>query len=357
MKKTVHKNLKPKEIIKDWIIMILVLGAACLLGSIVVRIDGDSYIRLIFVLAVAIISRFTNGYFYGLASSFAGMLAANIIAYPFFRLDFTVAGYPITFAVMFLVSVIISMLTARLKEQNKINSEMEKEKIRANLLKAVSHDIRTPLTSITGAASAMLENYDRLSRDDMINLLTDIKEDSQWLVRMVENILTVTRLDEGMGRLNKTPEAAEEIISEVIVKFRKRYDMQVDVKIPDELMLIPMDALLIEQVLLNLMENSVLHGKNADRISLTLKREGDNAVFSVRDNGAGISEEILPKLFGSYFLHTDEKHAEDGKRNMGIGLSVCMTIVRVHGGEMSAGNLPDGGACFEFTLPITEEKS
>lgn len=95
----------------------------------------------------------------------------------------------------------------------------------------------------------------------MMSLVTDIKEDAEWLIRMVENILTVTRISEETGTISKTPEAAEEIISEAVMKFRRRYDVPVEITIPDELMLIPMDAILIEQVIVNLLENSVLHGK------------------------------------------------------------------------------------------------
>ena len=206
-------------------------------------------------------------------------------------------------------------------------------------------------TQALETTSAILENKDKLDEQGMMSLVTDIKEDAEWLIRMVENILTVTRISEETGTISKTPEAAEEIISEAVMKFRRRYDVPVEITIPDELMLIPMDAILIEQVIVNLLENSVLHGKTTTLIKLTLSSDGENAVFSVADNGSGINEKKLPMLFSGYFIHAEEQSG-DVKRNMGIGLSVCLTIIKAHGGTMTAGNLPEGGAEFTFTLPL-----
>lgn len=337
----------------DYIITAGVLAGAWLLSLVMIRFDGDHYIHMVYVLAVVIISRYTNGYLCGLIASVVSMLCANLVVYPYFRLDFSMASYPITFAVMLLVSTFISMLTTRLKEQSMINAEMEKEKIRGNLLRAVSHDIRTPLTSVSGAASAILENYEKISREDTMSLVNDIKEDTDWLIRMIENILTVTRIGDETGSIKKTPEAAEEVIGEIIVKFRKKYDVAVNVDIPSELVMIPMDAVLIEQVLFNLLENCVIHGKTTTKITIHLETDEDNAVFSVIDNGMGINEKQLPVIFDGYLSHTDEKTGADRKRNMGIGLSACAAIIKIHGGVISAHNNPAGGACLKFTLPLT----
>lgn len=130
---------------KDYIFTLAVLGVACVLSALLVNFDGSSYVQLIFVLAVAVISRFTNGYLCSLISSLLGMFAVNYaFTYPYFKLNFSITGYPVTFATMLLVSVIIGMLTSQMKEQSKVWAEMEKEKTRGNLLRAVSHDIRTP---------------------------------------------------------------------------------------------------------------------------------------------------------------------------------------------------------------------
>lgn len=338
--------------LKDYIVTAIVIGIACLMGYVLLKIGGEHYIQLVFVLAVAVVSRFTNGYLCGLIASLAGMFAVNFaFTYPYFRLNFSMAGYPVIFATLLLVSVIISMLTTQIKQQSRMQAEMEKEKMRGNLLRAVSHDIRTPLTSISGAASAIIENRDKLNDDGVMDLVNDIKEDADWLICMVENILTVTRIGEETGEISKNIEAAEEIISEAVMKFKKRYDTKVKITIPDELMLIPMDAILIEQVIVNIMENSVVHGKNTTEISLSLSAENEFAVFCIADNGGGISDKVLPKLFDEYLIHAHEQQG-DVKRNMGIGLSVCMTIIKAHGGAMSAKNSSEG-AVFTFTLPLS----
>ena len=344
--------IKTMPSLKDYPLTLGVLACACIISAILIKLNVSDYAQLIFVLAVAVISRFTNGYLCGLIASLIGMFAVNFaFTYPYFRFNFSLTGYPVTFATFLIVSAIISMLTTQIKEQSRVWAEMEKEKTRGNLLRAVSHDIRTPLTSISGAASAILENRDKLDEEDVLDLVKDIKEDSEWLIRMVENILTVTRIGEETGKITKNPEAAEEMISEAVMKFRKRNSVPVEITIPDELMMIPMDAILIVQVIVNIMENSVIHGKTTSLIKLSLSEENGCAVFRISDNGAGLNEKDLGRIFGGYFIHSEEQTG-DVKRNMGIGLSVCMTIIKAHGGSLSAGNLPDGGAVFTFTLPL-----
>ena len=149
----------------------------------------------------------------------------------------------------------------------------------------------------------------------------------------------------------------EDVVAETTVKFKKAYpNLTVRTTVPDEIVLVPMDATLIEQVLFNLMENSARHGETATEVRVTVENLPGLVSVSVADNGCGISPERLPTLFsGSYGQMW--KSAPDARRNMGIGLSVCWSIVQAHGGRLSAGNLPEGGACFTFTLPLEGESS
>ena len=345
------KNLLVLPTLKDIVITLAALAAAGIIGLLLIKINGDSYIQLVFVLGVAIVSRFTNGYLCGFIASLAGMLAVNYaFTYPYFKLDFSLAGYPISFAVMLAVSVIIGMTTTRLKDQGKLQAEMDREKMSANILRAVSHDIRTPLTAISGAAQGIIENRGKFDEDQLMSLVGDIKEGADRLLKMTENILTITRIKEQTGDIKKTPEAAEEVISEAIREFRKTRTTPVETDIPRELILVPMDHMLIEHVIVNIMENSVIHG-GATIIYISLERKKDKAVFRISDNGTGISEEMLDKIFTGYFVHADKKNG-DTKMNMGIGLSVCSAIISVHNGTITAGNTLEGGAVFTFTLPI-----
>ncbi len=317
----------------------------------------EIYVPLLFVLAVTVVSRLTDGYLYGIAASILATFCVNYaFTYPFFAFNFTLTGYPLTFLLLLSVSISVSMLTTQIRRQEKLRAESEKEKMRANLLRAVSHDLRTPLTSIVGAADAYLENGDRISEARKAELIAGVRDEAQWLVRVVENLLSVTRVSGGETSLRTQSEAVEEIVGEAAQKFKKRFPAcQVSVQVPDELLFVPMDATLIEQVIINLMENAVDHGQHCTHIWLTVHSEGGSAVFSVTDDGAGIAPEILPVMFDGTLRRTDQSD-RDGKRNMGIGLSVCLSIVHAHGGTMSAENRPEGGARVRFTLPMEETK-
>lgn len=315
--------------------------------------DNNPFAVPIFVLGVALISRFTNGYFWGIASAMIGVFCVNyMFTFPFWEFDMTISGYPLTFTVMLLVSIIISALTTQVKQQQRILYEAKSESMRANLLRAISHDIRTPLASIVGASSALLDQKE-LPPDTREELLQSIHKDAQWLARVTENILSVTKFSGEGVRLKLTEEVAEEIVGSAIRKFRRiNGSIPIVVHKPDDILLVPMEATLIEQVLINLLENVVHHGKYATQIVITITSDGRRAAFDVSDNGAGIAEEVLPHLFDGSLLSKDG--VMDGNRNMGIGLSVCRSIVAAHGGGMTAHNDPGGGAIISFWLPMEE---
>lgn len=352
----IPKGQSRRQIWRNMCITLALLGVAALFCSMLNSVgDGDSAVPLVFVLVVLLTARFTDGYFYGLFATVVSVFGVNYaFTYPYFKFNFTLTGYPFTFLTMFAVSLVVGMLTEQNKRQSRIKSEAEREKMKANLLRSVSHDLRTPLTAIYGSASAVLENYDDFDDEVKKDLIEHVRDDAQWLVRLVENILSITRINDGVVSIKKMPEAVEEIVAEAVSKFRKNRKMPVKVHVPDDLMMVPMDATLIEQVLVNLMENVVIHAKGATQIRLVVQKEERFARFCVMDNGAGIDEAVLPKLFEELFPHAKDNNA-DGRRSLGIGLSACMSIVRAHGGEMFAQNLPEGGACVAFVLPIEEE--
>lgn len=316
----------------------------------------DTHVPLLFVLAVLFISRYTDGYFYGIIASMIAVVGVNFVfTYPYFALDFTVTGYPLTFLAMLAVAVIVSTLTTQIKQQEQVRLEVEKEKMRGNLLRAVSHDIRTPLTSILGSATGILENYEVLAKEEKKELIRDIVEEAQWLIRVVENLLSVTRINGDSTRITTCEEVVEEVIGGAVMKFKKRFpQVEVEVEMPPDMLMVPMDGILIEQVLVNLMENSVLHGKTTKLVRIAVYETEGKVSFSVEDDGQGIKESVLPRMFeGS--LQSGEGEEYDSKRNMGIGLSVCMSIVKAHKGNMKAENLGGCGARVAFWLPKEDE--
>lgn len=338
-------------VVHDLAVMLAALSCAAALCVLLRTVDGgDSYVSMIFLLAVAIISRFTTGYFWGIAASVVGILGVNFaFTAPYFEFCLSIPGYTLSFASMLLVSMITSTLMTRVKSIEKQRYRAQVEEMRVNLLRAVSHDLRTPLTSISGAASVLVQ-HPEMECSDRERLLKEIIDDSQWLVRMVENLLSITRINAEAANLHKTREAAEEVIAEAVRKFRKRFEQpNVEIKLPDELLLVPMDAILIEQVLTNLLENVVYHAQTATKIRLTLARCGRDAVFEVIDDGAGISPRLMDTLFDESVSRSDDS------RSMGIGLSVCRAIIAAHGGSIEAENCAAGGACLRFRLPMGEE--
>lgn len=342
--------------LRDFLIFIGIFACAVELCILLRFADtSDGFASPVFVLAVLLISRFTNGYLFGLLAAIFSVIGINyIFTYPYWEFNFTLAGYPLTFLTMLGVSLVTCTMTTKIKQQERLRAESERENMRANLLRSVSHDIRTPLTSIVGATSAVLET-EGLSREEQRALLEDARDEAQWLVQVVENLLSITRMGDNRTQLTKTPEAAEEILGEAVRKFRKRFpDIQVDVSAPDDLLFVPMDAILIEQVLFNLLENAATHGQTVTHIQLSVRTEGAYACFSVTDNGCGIPKKELPRLFDGT-LQRSQAPSGDGKRNMGLGLSVCMAIVRAHGGNMEAKNI-NGGAAFLFCLPLFEKE-
>jgi two-component system sensor histidine kinase KdpD len=328
--------------------------AVCLPLSLM-NVDNTYFIVPVFILAVTLVARFTDGYVYGMAASFASVFCVNyIFTYPFWQFNLSISGYPLTFAAMLFVSVIISSLTTQIKEQEQLKFEVEKEKMHANLLRAISHDIRTPLASILGTSSTILQNED-LPVSERNELLLEINRQSQWLVRTTENLLSLTRFTGSVVTLKKTDEVLEEIIGSAILKFRKNCgDLPIKVSMPDTIMLVPMDAMLIEQVLINIFDNVSVHAPTATRIFLRISHEPDRVVIMVEDDGQGIAPAKLKHIFDGYIpgdsaVRTGERH------NMGIGLSVCKSIIGAHGGEMTAENNDYGGATFRFWLPLSED--
>lgn len=341
---------------RDVGITIGTLAATTLLCYVLRPFAGEEkFEAILFVVAVLIISRFTNGYVYGVAASILGVLIVNcIFTYPYYQLNFTLTGYPIAILSMLSAAMITGTLTTRIKEQEQLKIDAERERTRSNLLRAVSHDLRTPLTAISGACSVLKEGGDTLSEQEKNKLLNQIEEDSQWLIRLVENLLIVTRIDapDGGADIAKESEVVEEVAASALTQFRKHFpNVKVETHMPDGLLLVPMDGMLIRQVIMNLFENAAIHADGMTKITLDISREGENAVFRVTDDGRGIDPNLLPHILEGDFKRSVGS-SEDKKRNMGIGLSVCSTIISAHEGKMRAYNGQNGGAVFEFTLPL-----
>ncbi len=338
---------------QDSVVLIVTMAAALDLSLLLQPIGAnESHASLIYVLGVLIVSRFTTGYLYGTLASFISVIVVNYaFIHPYYRFSTHMTGYPLTFITMFSVSIVTSTLTSQIKEEEQTRIAAEQERLRANLLRAVGHDLRTPLTSIIGSATVALENEDSLSDEEKRTLLENVKSEAQWMLRMAENLLSITRVGGNSYRIQKSPEVPEEVIGEVVEKFQSRFPrVSIEVEVPDCWLEVPMDAMLIEQVLWNLLENAAVHG-GCTELRIQVERVDDWVRFAVSDNGSGISAARMNTLDADYMEMASTSSA-DKKRNMGIGLLVCRDIIKVHGGVLSARNKADAGAEFEFTLPM-----
>ena len=358
-------TLMKKRILTDTFFTIVMMAAATLFSFVFFHFGNknSANITIIYTLALIIAALKTSGYLYGAVSAVFCVVAVNyFFSYPYFKFNFTLAGYPLTFIGMLAISLITSTTTTALKRQRQAIAEREKalmeadkEKLRANLLRAVSHDLRTPLTGIIGSSSSYLENYRDLSETERTELMANIKEDSEWLLNMVENLLTVTRIqDNSQNKVKKTLEVVEEVVSEAIQRLQKRHPgVKIKVNMPNNFLMLPMDPTLIEQVLINLMENAFMHSESTEPVELTICEQEDNVLFRVRDFGKGISEQQMPGLFEG---QQPGSTTTDGYKGIGIGLTICKTIILAHGGTITASN-HEKGADFIFTLPKEKEDS
>jgi two-component system, OmpR family, sensor histidine kinase KdpD len=232
------------------------------------------------------------------------------------------------------------------KEKETAKIEAEQERFKSSLLRSVSHDLRTPLSAIAGAAE-MLQHS--LEKAEDISVAAGIYEDSIWLTRLVENILSLTRIQEGRLSVVTQPEAVEEIIAESIRRVQKYSpDHKIAVTIPEDVLFVQMDSKLIIQVLINLLENAVKHTSPQGIISVAVTVDSDKIWFKVSDNGKGIEADDLKKIFDIFYIA--DSQSTDAKRGLGLGLAICKAIVNMHGGEIFAENNPNYGASFRFFL-------
>lgn len=259
-------------------------------------------------------------------------------------------------------SVLLSLLgECALAIENSRNSKEKEaaavmaknEQLRANLLRAISHDLRTPLTSISGNAGNLMSNYDKLDDQTKMQIFTDIYNDSHWLISLVENLLSITKIEEGRMNFNMSLELIDEVIDEAVRHIcRKDSGHKISVEYKDELMLARMDARLIIQVIINIADNAIKYTPTGSEIKITAEKKRDAISVSIADNGGGIPDSIKPRVFEMFF--TGENKIADSRRSLGLGLYLCKSIIEAHGGEITLTDNSPHGCVFTFTLPSEE---
>ena len=336
---------------------ILFVAAATVIGAIFRKMQWqETNTVVVYILSVVMTARFTAGYINGIFASILSVLLFNwFFAAPYYTLKVNNPTYVITFVIMAVTSLITSGLTSKLKVTSAKAKKMEQERFKGNLLRSISHDIRTPLSGIMGSGEMLMQMTK--NQDELYELSKNIYEDATWLHGLVENILSLTRLQDSDVMLEKQPEAVEEIVGAAVATIEKRYpEREIDITLPEDFLMVQMNGRLIHQVLINLMDNGIKHSKEDTLIKIVVEdnKEENEVVFKVIDRGTGLREEDIPHIFEMFY--TKDKKEKDNIRGIGIGLSICKSIVEAHGGKIYADNNEHGrGAVFTFTLPYEGE--
>ena len=239
------------------------------------------------------------------------------------------------------------------EEKERASALVRSEQLRSNLLRSISHDIRTPLTTISGNASNLLSHYHQLDDETREQIFSDIYDDSEWLIDLVENLLSISRIENGQMDLHLSSEIVSDVIEEALRHVdRQAAEHTVTVRDTDDILLVNMDARLITQVLINLVNNAVKNTPPGSEICIESRQAGNEAVITVRDNGPGIADDIKPHVFEMFY--TGQNRIADGRRGLGLGLALCKSIAEAHGGRISLTDNVPSGCCFTFVLPMKE---
>ena len=244
----------------------------------------------------------------------------------------------------------VAMEKQKLREnQTTLALEAQREKLRADLLRAISHDLRTPLTSISGNAQLLMNGSLPLDDAQKQKLYVDIFEDSAWLINLVENLLSITRIDNKMLSLNLKPELISDLIDEAVAHSQHRAKHhRLRISEGDELLMVRVDAPLIVQVLVNLIDNAVKYTPEGTDIVISATSKNTEVIISVADNGPGIADDVKPRLFEMFF--TAGSIRSDARRGLGLGLALCRAIVTAHGGDIRVTDNVPQGSVFTFSL-------
>lgn len=344
---------------QDLLVTLLILTAGTVIGNIFWQFAfTKANIISIYVLGALLTSLFTKSYFCGVLSSVASVLLFNFFfTEPRLTLHAYEKGYPFTIAIMLIVSIITVTLAIQnirnIEEKERAALRAKNEQLRADLLRAISHDLRTPLTSISGNAANLLANDAKLDEDARHQIFLDIYDDSMWLINLVENLLSITRIEDGRMNLRLSTELVSEVIEEALRHtHRKGSEHTIRMDLPDELLLARMDARLIVQVLINLVDNAVKYTPAGSAITVTARAQDGFAAISVLDDGPGIAPDIRPHIFEMFY--TGEHKVADSRRSLGLGLALCKTVVDAHGGTITLTDNPPHGCNFTFTVPRGE---
>ena len=344
--------MKNRQRQKDTLFSILIFCSAFAVNLLIQKLfTTQTLVPMIFVFGVFLISLKTHGYCYGITSAIVSVFAVNFaFTYPYYVFDFFVGESILSAVIMLAVAVSTSTLNIRIRDQERLRSENEKERMRGNLLRAISHDLRTPLTNINGSVGILMGKDQTLKPEVREQLYTAIDDDTNWLINMTENLLAATQLETDRTKLKTAPELLEDLFQSAVRQLdRRARDHHISVDLEDQTLMASMNAGMIQRVIINMMNNAIQYTPKDSHIILSGTRRKDWVEISVSDDGPGIPDEAKKHLFDLFY--TAEQGKPDSKRGLGLGLHLCQSIVNAHGGTITVSDHAPSGTTFRFTLP------
>lgn len=329
--------------------VLAIVGLATGMGAALVRHFELSEVIMVYLLAIIAVSvRYGRGPAL-LASTLSVALFDFCFVPPYYTFRVADTRFIFTFAVMFIVGLVISRLSHEVKRQADRALRAEKEALRSALLSSISHDLRTPLCAIVGSASVLLDEEHPLPREEQRGLLTMIHDEADHLNRLVRNLLDMSRLQSGGLLVKKEWMTLEEVIGSALERLDRllaRHPVQVN--LPSNLPLVAIDGPLIEQVFYNLLENASKHTPPGTSISISAAIVDATLTVEVADSGPGLPKDSEERVFERFFRGARARQDS----GVGLGLAICRGLIHEHGGTIRAANRSEGGAVFRFTLPL-----
>lgn len=337
------------QLIPHYAPVVGIVALATAIGSALVRHFELSEVIMVYLLGIIVVSvRHGRGPAL-LASTLSVAVFDFCFVPPYFTFRVADTRFIFTFAVMFIVGLVISRLSDEVKRQAERALRAEKEALRSALLSSISHDLRTPLCAIAGSASVLLDDEHPLPREEQRGLLTMIHDEADHLNRLVRNLLDMSRLQSGGLLVTKEWMPLEEVIGSALERLERLLSQHpVHVSLPKDLPLVPIDGALIEQVLYNLVENASKHTPPGTQIWISAAIRNGRLIVEVADSGPGLPQGAEERVFERFFRGSRQRPGS----GFGLGLAICRGVVHAHGGDIRAENRPEGGALFRFTLPL-----
>jgi two-component system sensor histidine kinase KdpD len=347
-----------RRFVPDWkgyVVAIAVVVATTALGWPLYHKLGlhDTNILMLYLLGVLWIATHHSRAAAILASVLAVLAFDFTFVLPYYRLTVDDQQYLVTFSVMLVTALTISTLTyhvrLREKEAREAWERVEVEFLRNTLLSGVSHELRTPLAAITGASSTLIEAGDHLSPQAKTEMLDTVFSEAERMERLINNLLDITRMESGGLVLKKEWQPLEAVIGSALHHLDRRLrGREVRTRVPADLPLVEIDAIAVEQVLINLIDNAVQYTPEGSAVEISAQAGDGEVIVEVADHGPGLPPGTEDRVFDKFF----RIRPLESRRGTGLGLAIARGIVQVHGGQISAMNRPGGGALFRFTLPL-----